>query len=53
MQQYFDGKEVGSIDAVAGTLDGIPYNIWCMKEPGYVMRMMAPGGALLADDNYM
>jgi hypothetical protein len=51
MQLYFDGKEVGSIDAVAGTLDGIPYNIWCMKEPDYVMRMMATGRALLADDN--
>lgn len=51
MQQYFDGKEVGSVDAVAGTLDEVPYNIWCMKEPDYVMRMMATGGALLPDDN--
>ena len=51
MQQYFEAKEVGDVDAVAGTLDGIPYNIWCMKEPDYVMHMMATGGALLADKN--
>jgi hypothetical protein len=51
MQQYFHEHDVGDIDAVAGTLDGIPYNLWCMKEPDYVMRMMATGGALLADEN--
>jgi hypothetical protein len=51
MKQYFDGKEIGIIDAVDGTLDGTPYNTWCMKEPDYVMRMITTGGALLADDN--
>ena len=51
MQQYFHEHYVGNIDAVAGTLNGIPYNLWCMKEPDYVMRMMATGGALLANKN--
>lgn len=50
MQQYFEEMDVGDTDAVSGTLDGIPYNLWGMKEPDYVMRMMATGGALLADD---
>ena len=50
MQQYCDEMEVGTTDAVSGTLDGVHYNLWCMKEPDYVMRMMATGGALLSDD---
>jgi hypothetical protein len=50
MQQYFEEMDVGDTDAVSGTLDGVPYNIWGMKEPDYVMKMMATGGALLADD---
>ena len=31
-------------------VDDIIYNTWGMKEPNYVMRMMATGGRLLADD---
>ena len=50
IQQYFAENDVGDTDAITGTLDGVPYNIWGMKEPDYVMRMMATGGALLADD---
>ena len=26
---------------------GVPYNLWGMKEPDYVMRMMATGGPML------
>ena len=33
IQQYFHEQDVGDMDAVAGTLDGIPYNLWCVKEP--------------------
>ncbi len=43
---YFKDKAVGSIDAISGVLDGIKYNIWCMKEPEYCMSIMATGGAL-------
>lgn len=52
MQQHFDGMEVGAVDAISGELDGIPYNLWGMKEPDYVMRMMATGGALLPDETH-
>jgi len=48
MQQFFDadGVNVGDNHAIAGTMDGVAYNLWGMKEPDYVMRMMAMGGAL-------
>ena len=42
--------EVGDTDAIQGTVDDVIYNLWGMKEPNYVMRMMATGGRLLADD---
>jgi hypothetical protein len=28
-------------------MDGVTYNLWGMKEPDYVMRMMATGGPLV------
>jgi hypothetical protein len=52
MQQFFDadGVNVGDNHAIAGTMDGVPYNLWGMKEPDYVMRMMATGGPLAVFD---
>jgi len=47
MQQFFvvDGVNVGDNHdhAIAGTMDGVVYNLWGMKEPDYVMRMMVTG----------
>jgi len=53
MQARFDrpGVNVGDVDAVSGTQDGVPYNLWGMKEPNYVMRMMVTGGPNSADDS--
>ena len=53
MQSRFDRPEVnaGDVDAVSGTQDGMPYNLWGMKEPDYVMRMMATGGPNSADNS--
>jgi hypothetical protein len=50
MQQLFDadGVNVGDNHAIAGTMDGVAYNLWRMKEPDYVMRMMASGGLFAA-----
>ena len=36
----------GGVDAIEGTMDGIMYTLWGMKDPHYVMRMMATGGPL-------
>ena len=50
MQQSFDadGVNVGDNHAIAGTMDGVAYNLWGVKEPDYVMRMMSSGGSLAA-----
>jgi hypothetical protein len=52
MQQFFDadGVNVGDNHAITGTKDGVVYNLWGMKEPYYVMRMMSLGGSLVAYD---
>jgi hypothetical protein len=36
---------------ISGTMDGIPYNLWAMKEPDYIMKMLACGGMLQALDS--
>jgi hypothetical protein len=48
MQDFFDKDrvDVGDCHAIAGTQDGILYNLWRMKEPDYVMRMMTTGGLM-------
>jgi hypothetical protein len=52
MQQFFDadGVNVGDNHAITGTMDGVVYHLLGMKEPDYVMRMMASGGPLAAYD---
>ena len=40
------GKPVGFVDALPGTLDGIPFYVFAMKEPDYVMSVMSTYGAL-------
>ena len=46
----FGKMEVGETDAIQGTVDGDIYNLWVMKEPNYLTRMMVTGDRLLADD---
>ena len=50
MQDFFDKDrvDVGDCHAIAGTQDWMIYNLWGMKEPDYVMRMMTMGGPLTA-----
>jgi hypothetical protein len=51
IQVHYEDKEVGETEAIQGTMDGHPYTIWGMKEPDYVMSMMAMGGLLNEDKN--
>jgi hypothetical protein len=37
--------------AISGTLDGKEYFLWELKEPSYVMKMIATGGPLLANES--
>jgi hypothetical protein len=39
------GYEVGQTDVLHGVLDGIAYDIFCMKEEDYVMKIMATYGS--------
>ena len=50
MEDNFGEVEVWEIDFIQVTVYDVIYNLWGMKEPNYVMRMMATGGRLLADD---
>ena len=42
----FDLKEIGVTDSLPGTLDGVNFKVFCMKEEDYVMKLMATYGAL-------
>ena len=50
MDQHIGQLNVGESAAISGTHNGVPYNIWGMKEPDYVMKLMATGGQLLSDN---
>lgn len=41
IDEYFEGKDVGAVDSLRGTLDNVPYDIFCLKEPSYVMKIMS------------
>ena len=49
-EDHFGELEVGETDAIQGTVDDVIYNLWRIKEPNYVMRMVNTGDRLLADD---
>jgi hypothetical protein len=53
MKAFFDddGVQVGNFNAVMGRWDGIDYNVWVMKEPDYIMKMMSCSGPLRSDEN--
>ena len=50
MKDHFLEMEVGETYAIQGKVDDVIYNLWGTKEPTYVLRMIATGGRLLADD---
>ena len=50
MEDSFWEVEVGETYDIQGTVDDVIYNIWGMKDPTYVMKMMATGDQLLADE---
>ena len=44
IKSHFADKEVGVTDAWAGKLDGVPFHIYMMKEPDYIMSLMSTYG---------
>ena len=50
IDKHFKDKEVGCTDSLKGRLDGVHYDIFCMKEPKYVVKIMSTYGGLLEND---
>ena len=50
IDKYFDNKDVVETDSLHGELDGIQYNISCMKEPQYVTKIMATYSGLIVKE---
>jgi hypothetical protein len=42
----FGNREVGDSDGLPGELDGVPFHVFAMKEPDYVMMLMSTYGTL-------
>jgi hypothetical protein len=53
INREFDNLELkaGDLLAITRKLDGEEYLFWALKEPSYIMKMMATGGPLLANDS--
>jgi hypothetical protein len=50
IDSQFANKRTGDIGAIEGKLNGSTYWLWGIKEPNYVMKIMATGGVLATDD---
>ena len=46
IKEHFTDKVVGSVDALKGQLDGVPFHLYAMKEPDYMMMIMLMYGTL-------
>ena len=44
-------KSVGDSNAVEGSFDDTQYNVWCMREPDYTMKIMGTASGLFSVDN--
>ncbi|KAL3782157.1 hypothetical protein HJC23_004520 [Cyclotella cryptica] len=51
IDRHFDEKEVGTVAAVGGSLDGVKYHIWAMKDAGYVTKIMGTASGLIYWDD--
>ena len=44
-------KQVGECDSLRGTLDTVPYDIFSMRKPDYIMKLMSTYGGLTVPNN--
>ena len=47
IKQHFDDKDVGDCDSWKGNMDEVPFHVYAMKEPDYVMSLMSTYGTNL------
>jgi hypothetical protein len=52
MTEASNEAQVGDSMAISDILNGIRYFLWGLKEPSYVMKMMATRGPLISNDSY-
>ena len=48
---HFEGKAVGTTERLPGVLDGEKFDLFAMKDEGYVMTIMSTYGSLMVKDN--
>ena len=46
IKEHFKDKEVGTAEAWRGELDDVPFHVYCLKEPDYVMSLMSTYGVM-------
>ena len=47
IRQHFDDKAVGNCDSWKGNMDEVPFHVYAMKEPDYIMSLMSTYGTNL------
>ena len=51
LTKHFKNKKIGKCDSLQGRLDDVPYDIFCMREPDYVMKIMSTYGGLTVQED--
>ena len=49
--QHFEDKPLGTTERLPGMLDGEKFDLFCMKDDGYVMTLMSTYGSLQVKDS--
>ena len=44
INMHFENKEIGHADSLPGKMDDVPFHIYGMKEPDYIMKIMSTYG---------
>ena len=47
IKQHFEGKQVGNCDSWKGNMGEVPFHVYALKEPDYVMSLMSTYGTNL------
>ena len=47
IKAHFDGKDVGDCDSWKGMMEEVPFHVYAMTEPDYVMLLMSTYGTNL------
>ena len=51
IEKHMMNKQIGECDSISGKLDGVNYNIFCMKDSQFTMKLMSTYGTLTIPTN--